>query len=174
MRRASLWLLILLALAEAFIAGYPVWVLRPFISQPPRSLALAMALRNIGAWATLPGLAVIAVCAVALLRPRRRDADGGASISRRRRRRATAIAATAGLLLGGLAAWIANVDYFQWLFHPDHDVRAVAIAQAQWPAGAMVLDVNFGGQARAYPIRELGYYHVVNDRLGGEPIVATY
>ncbi len=31
-----------------------------------------------------------------------------------------------------------------------------------------------GDKARAYPIRSISYHHVVNDRLGGVPIAATY
>ena len=34
--------------------------------------------------------------------------------------------------------------------------------------------VTLGGESRAYPIREMGYHHVVNDRLHGLPIVVTY
>jgi Protein of unknown function (DUF3179) len=30
------------------------------------------------------------------------------------------------------------------------------------------------GASRAYPIRQMGYHHVVNDTLGGVPIIATY
>ena len=30
------------------------------------------------------------------------------------------------------------------------------------------------GAAIAYPIRQLAYHHIVNDRLAGQPIVATY
>lgn len=174
MRRLILWLLVLATLAVVFVAGFPLWVIRPFASQRPRFLALAMTLRAQGGWATLVGLAVIVACALALLWRRRPVRDADAQAPRRHGGKAVAGTAIAGLVLGVLAAWIAHVDYFQWIFHPDQNVHAVAIAQAHWPDSAMVLDVSLGGQARAYPVREMGYYHVVNDRLGGEPIVATY
>ena len=32
----------------------------------------------------------------------------------------------------------------------------------------------FNGDARAYPIREMAYHHIVNDVVGGVPIAATY
>ncbi len=169
MRGRMLGLLIVATLADVFIAGFPAWVIRPFVPQPPGQLALAMELRGIGSWATLAGLAVIAVCAVWLWRHPRQ-----AGIRRPGRRWAAGHVAVLGLVVGGLCAVAANADYFQWMFHPDQDVRAVPIAQAHWPERAMVLDVSLGGQARAYPIREMGYYHVVNDRLGGAPIAATY
>ncbi len=173
MRRLSFWILIVAAVAEVLIAGIPVWVIRPFVAQPPRALALAMALRDAGGWATLLALAVIVVCAAVVLWPPREPRSGAAE-GARPRRWARVTVAVAALVAGGVATGIAHVDYFQWMFHPDHDVRAIPIARAHWPARAMVLDVHLGGQARAYPIREMGYYHVVNDRLGGAPIAATY
>jgi hypothetical protein len=36
----------------------------------------------------------------------------------------------------------------------------------------MVVAIN--GEAVAYPIRLMGYHHVVEDTVGGTPIVATY
>jgi hypothetical protein len=37
-----------------------------------------------------------------------------------------------------------------------------------------VLAVENHGEAVAYPIRLMAYHHVVHDRVGGTPIVATY
>jgi hypothetical protein len=37
-----------------------------------------------------------------------------------------------------------------------------------------VLSVTFGTESVAYPIRLMGYHHVVQDTVGGTPIVATY
>jgi hypothetical protein len=37
-----------------------------------------------------------------------------------------------------------------------------------------VIAINLHGQARAYPIRSMSYHHVVNDEVGGIPVVATY
>jgi hypothetical protein len=37
-----------------------------------------------------------------------------------------------------------------------------------------VIGVRVGDQARAYPIRWLRWHEVVNDTLGGEPVVVTY
>jgi hypothetical protein len=38
----------------------------------------------------------------------------------------------------------------------------------------MVIVVTVVGESRAYPIREMGYHHVLNDRLHQLPIVVTY
>jgi hypothetical protein len=34
--------------------------------------------------------------------------------------------------------------------------------------------VKLGGESRAYPVRMMAYHHIVNDVVGGVPIVATY
>ena len=38
----------------------------------------------------------------------------------------------------------------------------------------MVIAVTLDRESRAYPIREMGYHHIVNDRLNSLPIVVTY
>jgi hypothetical protein len=38
----------------------------------------------------------------------------------------------------------------------------------------LVLGVEFAGEVRAYPVRMLRYHHVVNDTVGGEPLLVTY
>jgi hypothetical protein len=38
----------------------------------------------------------------------------------------------------------------------------------------MVMAVKFGADTRAYPIVEMAYHHVLNDTVGGVPIVVTY
>ena len=38
----------------------------------------------------------------------------------------------------------------------------------------MVLAVENQGEAVAYPIRLMAYHHVVQDTVGGVPLVATY
>jgi hypothetical protein len=38
----------------------------------------------------------------------------------------------------------------------------------------LVIGVNINGEAKAYPIRFLGYHHQVQDVVGGKPILVTY
>ena len=38
----------------------------------------------------------------------------------------------------------------------------------------LVLGVEFAGEVRAYPVRMLRYHHIVNDTMGGEPLLVTY
>jgi Protein of unknown function (DUF3179) len=38
----------------------------------------------------------------------------------------------------------------------------------------LVLGVEHGGEAKAYPIQFLGYHHQVPDTIGGKPVIVTY
>jgi hypothetical protein len=60
------------------------------------------------------------------------------------------------------------------MFHPVDRPEFVDAAATKLASGEKVLAVRIGGDARAYPIRSISYHHVVNDRLGGVPIAATY
>ena len=44
----------------------------------------------------------------------------------------------------------------------------------RWFQAHMVLGVVVNGDAVAYPVNQLAYHHVINDEVGGVPIVATY
>ena len=72
------------------------------------------------------------------------------------------------------SAVMARINYFEWMFHPVDDVRFESAAQRKLDASEMVMAVAFSGDARAYPISEMAYHHIVNDVVGGVPIVATY
>ncbi len=55
----------------------------------------------------------------------------------------------------------------------DHPA-VVAAAQAEWADGALVLGVAAGGEARAYPVAILNWHELVNDILGGVPILVSF
>jgi hypothetical protein len=38
----------------------------------------------------------------------------------------------------------------------------------------MLIAVAMNGDAVAYPVRQMAYHHVVNDQVGGVPVVSTY
>jgi hypothetical protein len=38
----------------------------------------------------------------------------------------------------------------------------------------MVLAVKVGAERRAYPVAIMAYHHILNDSLGGTPLVVTY
>jgi hypothetical protein len=83
-----------------------------------------------------------------------------------------ALIATLALFVSAVVSWVN--PYEQMMFHPYGLPRYVAIKQAGIDAKDMVIVVSLGGESRAYPIREMGYHHVVNDRLHQLPIVVTY
>jgi hypothetical protein len=38
----------------------------------------------------------------------------------------------------------------------------------------LILGVEWGDEARAYPVQMLTYHHIVNDHIGGKPFLITY
>ena len=50
------------------------------------------------------------------------------------------------------------------------DAKLHRSPNAGWPEAAIAVN----GTARAYPVRALAYHHIVNDTLGGVPLVGTY
>ena len=73
------------------------------------------------------------------------------------------------------AAWLSRQDYFEWMFRPLPGARFVRAPAASFvEPGDMVLAVARNGDLAAYPVRQLAYHHLVEDSVGGVPIVATY
>jgi hypothetical protein len=61
------------------------------------------------------------------------------------------------------------------MFNPLAHPGFVPAPQASFvERGDLVLAVTLDGDAAAYPIRQLAYHHVVNDRIGRTPAVVTY
>jgi hypothetical protein len=55
----------------------------------------------------------------------------------------------------------------------DHPAT-VSAADASWYDRSLVVGVELSGQARAYPIAILNWHELVNDRLGGQPILVSF
>ena len=70
--------------------------------------------------------------------------------------------------------WLARFNVYEMMFHPMGAPAVESAAIAKVDPDDMVIAVKLNGSARAYPIREMGYHHIANDWVGGEPIVATY
>ncbi len=49
-----------------------------------------------------------------------------------------------------------------------------AAEEADLEDATMVMGIQIGGQARAYPIRIVAYHHIVRDEIEGLPYVVTY
>ncbi len=154
----ALWLF-LASLGTLALAAYPMYVIRPFREQTPAALDRAL-------WVLLhykPLLLILALTIAALALLVWRDARWIA--------RLVLVSAGTLALLAATSAWI---NPYEHMFHPFGEPHYVAAKQASLDAGDMVIAVTLGGESRAYPIREMGYHHVVNDRLHQLPIVVTY
>jgi len=142
-----------------FFAIYPLYVIRPFRHQGPRELAAALLIARWAPWATL-------LCAAAALFHLSRLWRQASRLARR--------GSLFAAILAILSAVFARVNIYERMFHPNLSPHFVASAQAVIDDADMVMSVRIDGEARAYPIREMGYHHIVNDVVGGAPIVATY
>ncbi len=159
-KKSAVVLLTISFIVSAAFLGYPLYVIRPFRHQGPRELAVALALIQAR---TLVDLACL-VCALVALR-----LYWPAEIGHSKR----TWAATAAVLVCVFAV-LSRVNVFELMFHPDTHPAFASIQEAKIDPDDAVLAVKVGGSARAYPIREMGYHHVINDWVGGQPIVATY
>jgi len=154
------WFLISILVASFAALVYPIYVIRPFRYQGPRELAAALEIIQIRPFIEL----ACAVCAVGGMLW-----YWGAQLRRARR-----ILASAGALLVCAFAVLSRVNIYELMFHPDTHPLFASVRQTKLDPDDMVMAVKLGGMARAYPIRSMGYHHVINDVVGNEPIVATY
>jgi hypothetical protein len=152
----AFWLSGLIGVALFFI---PAFVIRPFRYQSPRALWLAMAIRQ---RAPLPSLVAALLCLLLSV------ALWGTATRWRR------LGLGAGMLVVAFSATMARLNYFEWMFHPVRQPGFESIAKTKLDSGEMVLALDFNHAARAYPIREMAYHHIVNDVVGGVPVAVTY
>jgi hypothetical protein len=159
--RRSAWLLLFgIVLAALVIVIVPVWIVQPFKPQTARGLEVSFALRRWSPLVTLIGMA-IALLLVGLL------ARGSRWWSK---------ALLVLIMLPLLAStWFARQNHFEWMFNPlANSTYAKAIEATFLSDNDMLLAVEINGEAVAYPVRLMAYHHLVQDTVGGTPIVATY
>ena len=61
------------------------------------------------------------------------------------------------------------------MFNPLANAAYAKTSEAGFVAdNDIVMAVEINGEAAAYPIRQMAYHHLVEDVVGGTPIVATY
>ena len=149
----------LLVAASFSLFFIPAFIIRPFRFQSPRGLVLAMALRQHAPLWTAVFTAGAIVLAIVLW-PR-------ISVWKR-------VPLVLGLCLACGAVVMSRIDYFEWMFHPVPTLGFESADHTKLDSSEMVIAVRFGTDARAYPIREMAYHHVVNDVVDGMPIAVTY
>jgi Protein of unknown function (DUF3179) len=149
----------LCAVAAVAFFFIPTFIIRPFRYQAPRALLVAMALRQRAPFITLT--AALACFALAFMLWR---TVGWL-------RKSLLVVA---LLIVTFSTVMARQNYFEWMFHPVDGAQFVVQAESKLDPKEMIMAVRFGNDARAYPISQMAYHHVLNDVVGGMPIVATY
>ena len=137
----------------------PAFIIRPFRHQSARALLLAMTLRQRGPLGTLIAALACFVLALVLWK----------TASRWRK---SLLVLT--MLLVTFSAVMARLNYFEWMFHPIAGPGFETEAQSKLDAGEMIMAVRLGSDARAYPISEMAYHHILNDVVNGVPLAVTY
>jgi uncharacterized BrkB/YihY/UPF0761 family membrane protein len=160
-QKASWAVLLMLALAVLTMVFIPVWIIMPFKPQSQQGLELSFALRRWSPALTLVASAVGLILAVWLWRN-----------SRRWWRKAALIIVLIPLLV---STWFARQNHFEWMFNPLANTAYAKATNAGFVADTdMVLAVENNNEAVAYPVRLMAYHHLVQDTVGGTPVVATY
>ncbi len=147
-------------LAALFCLIYPIYVIRPFRAQGVRELAAALVVMRFRPFA-------VAVCVLAAIFSMVRYWR----LQPRRWRRAGAVT---GTLTVCAAAALTRINVYELMFHPLGAPSFETAAETKLDKDEKVIAVQVNGAARAYPIRGMSYHHIVNDVVGGVPIVATY
>ena len=159
-RHGFLWFFFLVcALVCIALFFIPAYIIRPFTHQSPAGLALAMALRYRAPWGTL-GAGILSLLFALVL-------WGSSNLWRK-------IVLSVVMVLAAFSAVMSRLNYFEWMFHPVDSPRFETEAESKLDKSEMILAVRFGSDARAYPISQMAYHHVLNDVVDGIPVAVTY
>jgi Protein of unknown function (DUF3179) len=151
--------LLLASLVMLALAAYPIYVIRPFREQDPAALQRAL-------WVLLHDKPILLglFCVIAM----------PAIVLWQRSGWAAKILLASTVVVSMLATISAWINPYEHMFHPFGAPQYITIEHASLDPNDMVIAVTLGGESRAYGIREMGYHHIVNDRLHQLPIVVTY
>jgi Kef-type K+ transport system membrane component KefB len=156
------WVWVIFFVCALITVGFffvPAFVIRPFSYQAPRALLVAMALRQRAPLGTL--IASLASLGFAFVLWK------AVNLWRR-------IAVVVVMILVTFSAVMARLNYFEWMFHPIVSQQFVAQSESKLDPKEMIMAIRYGDDARAYPISQMAYHHVLNDTVGGVPVVVTY
>ena len=159
--RRIAWLLLLIILIVGLaVVITPIWIIQPFNPQTQRGLEWSYIFRRVS-----PFVTVVASLAVLLM-----------TIWLWRGTRWFLKMLLVVLLLPLFAAtWMARQNHFEWIFRPHASIAYSPVPEANFVGdNDMVLAVKNNGEAVAFPVRLMAYHHLVQDVVGGTPLVATY
>lgn len=157
------WTAFIASLGALFaVVAIPTLYIQPFKPQTGRGIVLALALRD-----AAPLVTAVALVAAAAL------GVWSWVTSRRWFARAAVVLL---LAVAAVPTWFVRQNHFEWMFAPLPAAGYASVTEAAefLTDGEIVMGVQVDEAAYAYPIRQLGYHHVVNTEIGGQPIVATY
>ena len=159
-KTAWLVLLIITALVVAIVFT-PVWFIKPFSAQTERQIEISYILRS---WSPILTV-VFLIAAIGLC----------VFIWKNAKRWYRTIPLIIPLFIILVFTWFARQNHFEWMFNPLANATYAKASAAQFvDDGDIVMSVEKNGEAAAYPIRLMAYHHLVQDTVGGTPIVATY
>lgn len=159
-RQKLVWILwAVSALVAIGLFFVPAFIIRPFTHQSPRGIMLAMAVRDRAPLATLIAAILFLLLTLILWR--------GGSLWRK-------IGLGVAVALVAFSTVMARMNYFEWMFHPVANAQFENEADSKLAASEMILSVKFAADARAYPISQMAYHHILNDTVDGVPIAVTY
>ena len=147
------------ALTAISLFFIPAFIIRPFTHQSPRGILLAMNLRYHAPEGTLIAAIISLIFALLLWRAANRWLKSLLVLA---------------LAVVAFSTVMARLNYFEWMFHPIAGAQFVAQSSSKLDPKEMILAVNLGNDARAYPISQMAYHHVLNDVVAGVPIAVTY
>jgi hypothetical protein len=157
--RSPAVLLTLFAVISFLLFFIPAFVIRPFRYQSRNALSLAIDVKWIA-----PSLTLV-LCLAALVLSVRLWRSSSVAVK---------VLTVIALLVSVASAVMVRQNYFEWMFHPIKAAGFIPAANAQLPDKEMVMAVKIGPDARAYPIMQMAYHHILNDTVATEPIVVTY
>jgi hypothetical protein len=152
----------LVALVGFLVVAVPVYLIMPFRAQPEWAVTLGYSLERAAPLVTVLAALVVIGLVVRAWR------TGGWGWVRR-------CAAVVVVVVAGATAWLARQNRFEWVFAPLTNPAFARPAEVDWITGnEFVLAVTVNGESVAYPRPQVAYHHLVQDSVGGVPIVATY
>ena len=159
-KSVSRWILFaVFAVGACALFLVPAFIIRPFRYQSPAGLMLALRVKQ---WAPLGTSVGFVLCLILFV------------VLWPRVRKWSRVGLAASMVLVTACSVMSRLNYFEWMFHPLPNPGFVSAERAKVDSGEMVLALNFNGEARAYPVSQMAYHHIVNDMVGGVPVAVTY
>lgn len=165
-KAALLFLMAVLAALALALSIFPSYLLAPNRAHTPDDISFAFRMLGLAPWLVL-GVAVLSSLV-------------GITVWRLPKLAGTARRVLLGTALVVLmapmvvAAAISRGTIFERMFTAVSEVELESEASQPVAGDEMVMGIAMGGEARAYPIRIVGFHHIVHDTLAGEPVVTTY